>query len=132
MSSESKECPDCNKAWVHRWCKDCEINYMKENFFNWSSKNEEIDDLIRHTQLNASQVCDYLEWIPFETFELIKHIGSGGFSNIYSAFWMEGPRKNWDDVAQVWTRVGPTLIVLKRLDNSLNISSSYINQVIIS
>ena len=42
---------------------------------------------------------------------------------------MEGPRWIWNDVAQEWTRAGPMQVALKRLDNSQNISSSYINQV---
>ena len=103
---------------------------LKENFPYWTSGNKEIDELIQYTQLNAIQTCDYLEWIPFEKFEMVKYIDKGGFSSIYSALWMEGPRWIWDDGAQEWTRAGPTNVVLKRLDNSQNISSSYINQVI--
>ncbi|PKC05970.1 hypothetical protein RhiirA5_420233 [Rhizophagus irregularis] len=84
---------------------------MKENFPYRTSENEEIDKLTRHTQLNVTQVCDYMEWIPFEKFEMVKYIG-----------WI------WDDGAQEWTRAGPMNVALKRLDNSQNISSSYINQ----
>ncbi|PKY38844.1 hypothetical protein RhiirA4_451924 [Rhizophagus irregularis] len=62
---------------------------MKENFPYWTSENKVIDKLIRYTQLNASQTCDYLEWFPFETFEM-------------------GQRWNCDDGAQEWTRAGPT------------------------
>ncbi|EXX51487.1 uncharacterized protein OCT59_007160 [Rhizophagus irregularis] len=42
---------------------------------------------------------------------------------------MEGPRWIWDDGAQEWTRTGPMNVALKRLDNSQNISSSYIKQI---
>src|SRR5688500_3060715 len=52
------------------------------------------------------------------------------FSSVYSAFWMEGPRLAWDNTAQEWTRTGPIKVALKRLDDSQNISSSYIDQVI--
>jgi hypothetical protein len=48
--------------------QDCETNAMREHFPYWTSENKEIDELIRHTQLNASQTCDYLEWIPFDKF----------------------------------------------------------------
>ncbi|PKK48240.1 hypothetical protein RhiirC2_803576 [Rhizophagus irregularis] len=65
---------------------------MKENFLYWTSENKEIDELIRYTQLNASQTCDYLEWIPW----------------------------NWDDGAQEWARAGPMTVALKRLDSSEN------------
>ena len=103
---------------------------MKENFPYWTSGNKEIDELIQYTQLNATQACDYLEWIPFEKFEMVKYIGRGGFSVVYSALWMEGPRWIWDDGAQEWTRAGPMNVALKRLDNSQNISSSYIDRVL--
>ncbi|CAG8737400.1 17453_t:CDS:1, partial [Rhizophagus irregularis] len=81
-----------------------ETNSMKENFPYWTSENKVIDKLIRYTQLYASQTYDYLEWFPFETFEMVRYIGSGGFGSVCS----EGQRWNWDDGAQEWTRVGPT------------------------
>ncbi|CAB4405080.1 unnamed protein product [Rhizophagus irregularis] len=127
---ELKDCPECGKPRISfGWCKDCETNSMKENFPYWTSENKEIDELIHHTQLNASQTCDYLEWIPFDKFEMVKYIGSGGFGSTYSALWMEGPRWIWDDGAQEWTRAGPMNVALKLLDNSQNISSSYIDQI---
>ncbi|EXX73856.1 uncharacterized protein OCT59_008971 [Rhizophagus irregularis] len=127
---ELKACPECGKPRISfGWCKDCETNSMKENFLYWTSGIKEIDELIRHTQLNASQTCDYLEWIPFDKFEMVKYIGSGGFGSTYSALWMEGPRWIWDDGAQEWARAGPMTVALKRLDNSQEISSSFINQI---
>lgn len=126
----TKSCPDCKKPWISfGWCKDCETNSMKENFYYWTSKNKMIDELIRHTQLSTFQACDYLEWIPFDNFEMVKYIRSGKFNSIYSAIWMEGPRSNWNDKLKEWTRTGPTKVALKRLNNSLNISSSYVDRV---
>ncbi|EXX76245.1 hypothetical protein RirG_034830 [Rhizophagus irregularis DAOM 197198w] len=73
---------------------------------------------------------DYLEWIDFDQFELIENINKrGAFSSIYSAIWMEGPRWNLDEEAEVWTRNGPIKVILKRLDNSQNISQEFVNQV---
>jgi hypothetical protein len=95
----------------------------------WSSENKEIDELIRHTQLNASHAYDYLEWIPFEVFDKVTNIGRGGLSSVYSALWMEGPRQKWDYTTQIWTRTGPIKVALKHLVNSLNISGSYVDQV---
>src|SRR5436305_6029179 len=103
ITREPKDCPECGTRISFGWCKECETNAMKYNFPYWTSENKEIDELIRHTQLNASQTCDYLEWIPFEKFEMVKYVGSGGFNCVYSAVWMEGPRWIWDDGAQEWT-----------------------------
>src|SRR5688572_20145391 len=86
-----KDCPECGKLRIaFGWCKECETNSMKESFLYWASGNRDIDELIQYTQLNATQACDYLEWIPFEKFEMVKYIGNkGGFSVVYSALWME-------------------------------------------
>ncbi|CAB5385973.1 unnamed protein product [Rhizophagus irregularis] len=132
ISRETKGCPDCKKPWISfGWCKDCETNSMKGNFDYWTSGNKEIDELIRHTQLSTSQACDYLELIPFDNFEFVKYNGSGEFNSIYSAIWMEGPRSNWNNTFKEWTRTGPIKVALKRLGNSLNMSSSYVDRVII-
>ena len=89
-----------------------------------------MDEFIRYTQLNADENIDYLEWIDFEQFDLVRNINKrGAFSSIYSAVWMEGPRCNLDEEAEVWTRIGPTKVILKRLDNSQNINQEFINQV---
>ncbi|RIA89370.1 hypothetical protein C1645_824940 [Glomus cerebriforme] len=44
---------------------------------------------------------------------MIKYTGKGGFNNVYSALWIEGPRRIW-----------PINVALKRLDYSQNISTS--------
>ena len=73
---------------------------------------------------------DYLEWINFDQFDLIKNINKrGAFSSIYSAVWMEGPRWNLDEEAEIWTRSDPIKVILKRLDNSQNMSQDFVNQV---
>jgi hypothetical protein len=124
-------CSDCQRQRAAAaWCKNCDIAILKEKFLNWTSGNSKIDELIRHTQLNASESMDYLEWIEFEQFDLIENIKKrGAFSSIYSAIWMEGPRWNLDEEIEVWTRSGPIKIILKRLDNSQNMSQDFINQV---
>jgi hypothetical protein len=64
---------------------------------------------------------------------MIKNINKrGAFSSIYSAKWIEGPGWNLDKEAELWTRNGPTKVILKRLDNSQNMSQDFINQVSIS
>ncbi|GBB93633.1 hypothetical protein RclHR1_02200014 [Rhizophagus clarus] len=111
------------------WC-DCEIEFLKENFPNWTSGSSIIDEFIRHTQLTATKNMDYLEWINFDKFDLVKNINKRGtFSSMYSAIWLEGPRWNLDEEAEIWTRSGPIKVILKRLDNSQNMSQEFINQL---
>ncbi|PKY48081.1 kinase-like protein [Rhizophagus irregularis] len=123
-------CSECKqKRTAVAWCNNCDIAFFKENFCRWTSGNSKIDEFIRHTQLNASENMDYLEWIEFDQFDLVENINKqGAFSSIYSAIWMEGPRWSVDEEAEVWNRKGPIKVALKRLDNSQNMSQEFINQ----
>ncbi|GBB88961.1 hypothetical protein RclHR1_15590002 [Rhizophagus clarus] len=40
-------CDQYTELWYSRWCKPCQINYLKENFANWNSENEKIDEFIQ-------------------------------------------------------------------------------------
>ena len=129
--SISGKCLDCGKEWSSiKWCKGYEITAFKENFKNWTSGNLKIDNFIKYTQLNVSESMNYLEFIDFEQFDLVENTNKGGeFSPIYSAIWLEGPRLIWDEDAGQWTRDGPTNVVLKRLNNSRNVSEEYLKRV---
>jgi hypothetical protein len=82
-------CVDCGKYFTnakYKWCKSCQINYLKENFTNWSSKD--IDNLIQEIQLSVCNCKDVIfEWIPYYQFNNIKRINDGSFIKIYSAIW---------------------------------------------
>src|SRR3954451_23235489 len=125
------QCQDCKRQRsAAAWCEICDIAILKENFRNWTSGNSKIDEFIRYTQLNSNENMDYLEWIDFDQFELVKNINKrGAFSSMYSAVWLEGPRWKLDEAAEVWTRNGPIKVILKRLDNSYNIGQEFIDQV---
>ncbi len=58
------------------WCKDCDVQSMKENSRNWSNGDPNIDHFIRTTQLKVNGNFDYLEWINLELLSL-KLTGSG-------------------------------------------------------
>ncbi|GES95719.1 kinase-like domain-containing protein [Rhizophagus clarus] len=66
---------------------------------------------------------------PREIYVEIQNMNKqGAFSSIYSAIWMEGPRWKLDKDAEEWTRTGPIKVILKRLDNSHNMSQEFIDQ----
>ncbi|RIA85857.1 kinase-like domain-containing protein [Glomus cerebriforme] len=123
-------CPDCNKKrMAFGWCTNCNVERLLSDN-TWTSGDERIDNFIKHTQKNAKEAMDYLEWIEFDQFDLIRYTGEfGGFSNIYSAVWMEGPRWSYDEAAEDWRSDGPTKVVLKRLDDSQNLSQQFINRL---
>ena len=55
ISKELKGCPECNKPRISfGWCKKCEANSMKENFFIGYQEIMRFDELIRCIQLNAT------------------------------------------------------------------------------
>jgi hypothetical protein len=54
-------CEKCGNQYANiyeKWCKTCQINYLKANFTNWTSKNEKIDKLIQKLQLKIDSVHD--------------------------------------------------------------------------
>ncbi|UZO27005.1 uncharacterized protein OCT59_019214 [Rhizophagus irregularis] len=123
-------CLDCNRQRTAPACKTCDIATLKKNFRNWTSGNSNVDEFIKYTQLTANENMDYLEWIDFDQLDLVQNTNKrGAFSLIYSDIWMKGPRWNLDEEAEVWSRNGPIKVILKRLDNSHNMSQEFINQL---
>ncbi|RIA81236.1 kinase-like domain-containing protein [Glomus cerebriforme] len=123
-------CPDCNKKRMNvGWCTNCNVERLLSDN-RWTSGDERIDNFIKHTQKNAKEAMDYLEWIDFDQFDLVRHTGKfGSFSTIYSAVWMEGPRWNYDEATGDWRSGGPTKVALKRLDDSQNLSQQFIKRL---
>jgi hypothetical protein len=62
-------CNKCEEIYAdidNKWCKPCQINYLKNNFTNWTSENEIIDDFIQRKQSRIDKYDDIiLEWIPY-------------------------------------------------------------------
>ncbi|CAB5388891.1 unnamed protein product [Rhizophagus irregularis] len=86
-------CGECVNIYTdtnNKWCKTCQINNLKKNFANWSSGNNQIDELIQEMQLKIDSYYDYIvEWIPYNQFSEIKKIGKDDSANIfYSAIWI--------------------------------------------
>ncbi|GBB88068.1 hypothetical protein RclHR1_01460018 [Rhizophagus clarus] len=72
----------------NRWCKTCQIKNFKENFRNWASGNETIDELIQEMQLKIDSSKDIIfEWIPYNQFSNVKNIEN----NYAIATWNNGP-----------------------------------------
>ncbi|GES88187.1 kinase-like domain-containing protein [Rhizophagus clarus] len=124
-------CGECKEPGTgENWCQPCNAKRLKDDFENWTSGNEIIDEFIQQSQLNAVHYLNYIEWIPFEKFQNITYIAEGGFGKIYSAEWPEGYIYNWDIENQEWHRVHREKYVLKSLKNSSNnISSDFLNEI---
>ncbi|GBB84034.1 hypothetical protein RclHR1_10680008 [Rhizophagus clarus] len=124
-------CGECNEPGTgNRWYRPCNAKRFKENFKNWTSGNEDIDELIRYSQLNAVHWSKCLEWVPFENFQDVTYITRGGFGKIYSAIWPEGHICSWNIENQEWSRDTNHEVALKSLDNSSDISTDFFDEVI--
>jgi hypothetical protein len=125
-------CGECNKPKTgYSWCQPCNAKRFKDNFKNWTSGNKDVDEFIQQSQLNAVHFSKCLEWVPFEKFQNVTYITEGGFGKIYSAKWPGGYIESWDIENQRWHRYqNYDKYVLKSLNNSSDISSDFLNEVI--
>ncbi|CAB4440494.1 unnamed protein product [Rhizophagus irregularis] len=107
----------------NKWCKSCHINHLKNNFTNWTSGNEIIDNFIQMKQLNIKTSYDLIfDWIPYNELVEIKEIGKGGF---FVAIWKDS--LHYDVVEKEWIKE-PKKVVLKYLSDSQNITDESLNE----
>ena len=115
------------------WCKSCQINYLKNNFTNWTSGNEEIDNFIQENRSKINDYCDIVfEWIPYNLICNIKETDENGFATVYMAMWKNGPLC-YDFDKKKWIRVSADMeVALKCLYNSqsvTNVTNEFLNEV---
>ncbi|CAB5363452.1 unnamed protein product [Rhizophagus irregularis] len=125
-------CKNCGKIYTDigfDWCKSCHINTLKQNFVNWTSGNEKIDNFIQKTQLKINSHHDTIvEWIPYDQFNNIKEIGKGGFATVYFAIWKDGPLE-YQFGENKHVKTPNKEVALKCLYNSQNITNEFLNEV---
>ncbi|GES95369.1 kinase-like domain-containing protein [Rhizophagus clarus] len=110
----------------YKWCKSCHINHLKNNYTNWASGNEKIDNFIQQRRLNIKTSFDLIfEWIPFNEFIEIKEIRKDGFS---VAIWKEGPLR-YDIIEKEWMKESYKKVALKYLSNLQNITDEFLKEV---
>ena len=117
-------CIKCNEKYTnmnYKWCKPCQINYLKRNFTNWTSENEKIDNFIQEKQLKINGPYDLVfEWISYSQFLDIKEVDKDDFSTVYLAKWEDGPL-SWNCYDKKYVRQPDKEIALKHLHNLQNI-----------
>jgi serine/threonine protein kinase len=91
--------------------------------------NINIDNFIKETHSFSDTEDTFLRWVPFEEFKNIKKIGQGGFSQIYKATWKIF--KGISVKCTVKRSKSEREIVLKVLNNSQNVDTEFLNEVII-
>ena len=128
-----RTCENCNQeCFATLYCEYCVRNYLKENFSNWTSGNDDIDNLIQKCQMETSDPAGVVEWIPYNNLQNIKYLTKGGCSEIYTADWMDGCYFEWDSKEQQLTRqFGVQYVVLKILENVENADQRWFEEVCI-
>ena len=93
-----------------------------------SSGNDELDEIIRKTQLEAKgfDSYHYLEWIPYDQLAVKEGIGEGGFATVYKCCWSDGP-KFISNNKRYYCSDG--IVALKKVKNSQNISDEFLKEV---
>src|SRR4051812_22913425 len=129
-SGARRICENCNqKCLATLYCEYCVQNYLKNNFSNWTSGNNDIDDLIKICQMETFMPNVIVEWIPYNNLQNIKYLTEGGFSKIYTAIWIDGKYNEWNSKEQQLIRLGTIEVILKKLENVENASQSWFEEV---
>src|SRR6266496_3804193 len=73
-------CDNCNqKCLATLYCEFCVQNYLKANFSNWTSGNNDIDNLIQKCQMETLRPNMIIEWIPYNNFDIPNRDHVAGF-----------------------------------------------------
>src|SRR5687767_466429 len=100
-------CENCSQECLATlYCELCVRNYLKANFPNWTSGNDNIDNLIRECQMETLEPQRVVEWIPYNKLKNIKYLTEGECSKIYTAVWTSGYYIEWDSKKQRLIRFG--------------------------
>ena len=114
------------------YCECCIRNYLKAKFSNWTSGNNDIDNLIQKCQMESFAPYSIVEWIPYNNLQDIKYLTKGGCSEIYTANWVDGRYSDWDSKKQQLIREFPNssqYVVLKRLENVESANQNWLEEV---
>jgi hypothetical protein len=125
-------CENCQQNCLATlYCEYCIRNYLKSKFSNWTSGNNDIDDLIQKCQLESLAPSKIVEWIPYNNLQNIKYLTKGGCPEIYTADWICGNYYEWDVAEQQLKRYGTDSVILKKLINDESANRNWFDEVCI-
>ena len=127
---ERRICENCKQECLATtYCEYCVRNYLKAKFSDWTSENNDIDNLIQKCQTETLFPKMVVEWIPYNNLQNIKYLTKGGCSEIYTAYWIGGRYEEWDSKEQQLKRYGSEEVILKKLKNVENADQSWLEEV---
>ncbi|EXX78471.1 Cla4p [Rhizophagus irregularis DAOM 197198w] len=117
-SGTKRICESCNQeCFATFYCECCIRNHLRVKFSNWTSGNADINNLIQKCQMGTRIPFKVIEWIPYNRIKNIKFLTKGGYSEIYTAVWIDGSCDKWDSKKQQFKRFGRVNVILKTLGN---------------
>jgi hypothetical protein len=123
-------CGECNEPGTgFMWCQPCNAKRFKENFKNWTSGSEVVDEVIQQSQCNAVHYEKCLEWVPFESIKDVIYVTMSNGHKLYKAYLSEGKIEYWDIENQKWGRSNKTKIAFKAIDDSFFKNTDSLNMV---
>jgi hypothetical protein len=129
-SGTRRICENCDQECLATlYCEYCVRNYLKVNFSNWSSENNDIDNLIKNCQMETLHPQTIVEWIPYNNLRNVKYLTKGGFSEIYTATWIGGRYNEWDTKKQQLIRFGNLQVILKELGSVESANRNWFEEV---
>ena len=123
-------CENCRQLCLATsYCELCVRNYLKAKFSNWTSENDDIDNLIQKCQIETLSPNKIIEWIPYNNLQNIEYLTKGGCSEIYTATWVVGKYDEWDSKKRQLKRLGNHEVILKGLENVENANQRWFEEV---
>ncbi|CAB4430728.1 unnamed protein product [Rhizophagus irregularis] len=122
-------CENCHdECLATLYCEHCVRNYLKSKFSNWTSGNNDIDNLIQQCQMETLEPSRIVEWIPYDKLQDIEYLTKGGCSEIYTAYRIDGHYDEWDSKEKQLKRYGGHNVVLKKLENVESANKSWFEE----
>ncbi|GBC00367.1 hypothetical protein RclHR1_03830006 [Rhizophagus clarus] len=126
---KTRVCENCQKECLATlYCEHCIRSYLEEKFSKWTSRNDDIDNLIKQCQSESIGPNKIIEWIPYDKLKNVKYLTEGGISKIYSAYWKDGHYNEWNSEKQQLERYGNEKVIVKRLENVKNANRSWFEE----
>ncbi|GES89974.1 kinase-like domain-containing protein [Rhizophagus clarus] len=127
-------CNECNKkrSFLDEDHQICHVCYKAKSVFV-PSGNKVIDDFIKHTLFSGKKLAGKMVFVPYDQFKNVEFLAKGGFSKVYKAIWIDGPSiTNWSKKKQSFCKPRYNKnykVVLKKLNNSTDITSKELNEL---
>lgn len=115
-------CRNCQQPNTSKnWCNPCFEKELRQDLEQLTGQ-ELVEKFIQQQQLRENNKDRVIKWIPYEQFSDIEEIAKGGFGKIYKAKWEAKSEDCYPDYSNI--------VVLKVLNNSQNITSEFLKEVI--